>query len=314
MGIIRKALDNQRGNYLVQTMTGSVINLLVLGAIAAGLVAVMFAQAGVAAKTSVSNQINQASSSLRSDVQWAGNIPAASATEKSVRIVVPGFGGSPGTPILDAGGSPVLDASGNPTYEPGTAIEAGCKTVEWTIAPKGDKTELKSLTRVYQNSTFKAAVPQTGTPGEPGYVPGQPITAGSATGVMACSGAIKSERDEVVVNDVGSDAMFTYLNVGGSTLVQDPASVDPNDASGAFREMKVATANSDLSIQSVSDVAKLEATRIAGVKLQGKVAATNAARSSDLQVLQMATNLDRKALPVSGASSTNLETSAFTLN
>lgn len=271
-----KVLANQRGSILAQNMTGAIISMMVLGVLGAGLVAVMFAQAGVASKTAVSNQINQSSSSLRSDVQWAGNIAATTATDKAMTVVVPGFGGG-----------------------------EKCKVVNWSIAPNGDRTELKTLTRVYQNSTFQASTPL------------EPVSAGSSSGVMGCSGAIVSERSEVLINDVGPDASFTYLNAGGSTLVPDPASVLPTDVDPEqkIREMKVSVPNPAPAMNlTAANRAKKEATRIAGVEFTGKVAATSNTRATDLDVVQMAENLNRKNLPVSGTESTNLETVSFSLN
>lgn len=93
-GRARAALGNERGD-LVASLVGSVLMMLVLGAVVVGMVTTGQFQGNISGKTEVTGQLASAESAFRSDVRWASAVtPGDVDPGSSVEFTVPGRGGT----------------------------------------------------------------------------------------------------------------------------------------------------------------------------------------------------------------------------
>lgn len=181
----RKLSSDERGITIPSTIVGAVGMIIVILGVSATMVFLLMAQINITASTSVTNQMNQPSSALRSDATLAGNIPAVTATEDRLEFIIPGHQ------------SDSLDG-------------AGCRVSEWFVRESPTTPanhELVNIERVYAGSTFSQ--PSTANP----------VTPFSIEGASVCTGELVTSRETVQINDTGESAGFTYFNGRGNELV-----------------------------------------------------------------------------------------------
>jgi alpha-tubulin suppressor-like RCC1 family protein len=85
---VAAALRGQRGDYLAQTMIGSVVSMLVLGVVAAGIMGASTFQAQMAVRSNVTNEAATTDSAMRTDLTWASSLAVTDA--RKFKLTVPG--------------------------------------------------------------------------------------------------------------------------------------------------------------------------------------------------------------------------------
>ncbi|MBG0738878.1 hypothetical protein IV500_05510 [Paeniglutamicibacter antarcticus] len=136
----RQHLRNESGDFMISTIIGSIIMMVVIGAIAAGVLGIALFQKVVTEKSDVTSEAAMADSTLRSDILWASSITATD--NKKVELTVPGRAGacrvatwtiSPGDEGKTAVGVsvvsyPTTDATVNPVRCSGTPTAPSVQT------------------------------------------------------------------------------------------------------------------------------------------------------------------------------------------
>jgi type II secretory pathway pseudopilin PulG len=89
---VKERLNNEAGNFMVSTLIGSMVMMVVIGAIAAGVLGIALFQKAITEKSDVTKEAAMADSTLRSDVLWASSITATDS--KKVELTVPGTNGA----------------------------------------------------------------------------------------------------------------------------------------------------------------------------------------------------------------------------
>jgi hypothetical protein len=85
------ALRSEAGNYMITTIVGSVVLLIVIGAIAAGIVAISLFQQATSDRSDTTKQAAVTDSTFRNDVLWASSITPTDSHK--VQMTVPGQDG-----------------------------------------------------------------------------------------------------------------------------------------------------------------------------------------------------------------------------
>lgn len=181
----RRFFADERGISIPSTIVGAIGMMVVIAGVLATMIFVLMAQINITAATSVTNQMNQPSSALRSDATLAGNIPAVTANETRLEFIIPGHQ------------STALDG-------------AGCRVSEWIVRESETSPgiyELANIERIYAGSTFSQPSPEN------------PVTPFSVQGASVCTGELVTSRETVQINDTGDQAGFTYFNGRGNELV-----------------------------------------------------------------------------------------------
>lgn len=180
---MRALRQDQSGVSVASSMVGAIAMILVIGGVTSTMLFLLRAQIDITAATSVSTQMNQATSALRSDVTLAGNIPARTAEADRVEFIIPGH------------------------QNPGND-NAGCRLSIWEVDhdEERDLHQLVNREEIYSATTF--AQPSEGSR----------ITPYSTAGASICTGELVNERETVYVNDTGSAAGFAYFNGRGNEL------------------------------------------------------------------------------------------------
>ena len=88
----RQRLSNEAGNFMITNLIGSVVMLVVIGAIAAGVLGIALYQKAITEKSDVTKEAAIADATLRSDILWASSITATD--NKKVELTVPGQNGA----------------------------------------------------------------------------------------------------------------------------------------------------------------------------------------------------------------------------
>lgn len=88
----RQHLLNESGNFMVSTLIGSLVMMVVIGAIAAGVLGIALFHEAITKKSDVTKEAAMADSTLRSDILWASSITATDS--KKVQLTVPGQNGT----------------------------------------------------------------------------------------------------------------------------------------------------------------------------------------------------------------------------
>lgn len=180
----RKLASDERGLSIPSTIVGAVGMILVIVGVTAAMIFLLQAQINITASTSVTNQMNQPSSALRSDATLAGNIPAVTAEQDRLEFIIPGH---------------ETEATGG----------AGCRVSEWVVRESPTTPanhELVNIERVYAGSTFAQPGPET------------PVTPFSVEGASVCTGELVTSRETIHINDTGAEAGFSYYNGRGNEL------------------------------------------------------------------------------------------------
>lgn len=87
----RQHINNEAGNFMITTLIGSIVMLVVIGAIAAGVLGIALYQKAITEKSDVTKEAAIADATLRSDILWASTITATDS--KKVELTVPGQDG-----------------------------------------------------------------------------------------------------------------------------------------------------------------------------------------------------------------------------
>lgn len=87
----RQRLQSEAGNFMVSTMIGSIVMMVVIGAIAAGVLGIALFQKVATDKSDVTKEASIADAALRSDILWASSITATDS--KKFELTVPGLEG-----------------------------------------------------------------------------------------------------------------------------------------------------------------------------------------------------------------------------
>ncbi|HEX9086502.1 MAG TPA: hypothetical protein VF867_03120 [Arthrobacter sp.] len=85
---VRKALRGEAGSYMINTIIGSIVMTVVVGAIAAGILGLLLFQQAVTDRTDITKQVSLTDSTFRSDVLWASTINVTD--NHTVEMTVPG--------------------------------------------------------------------------------------------------------------------------------------------------------------------------------------------------------------------------------
>jgi type II secretory pathway pseudopilin PulG len=89
---IQELLRNESGNFMISTIIGSMVMMVVIGAIAAGVLGIALFQKAITDKSEVTKQAAMADATLRSDILWASSITATD--DKKVQLTVPAQNGA----------------------------------------------------------------------------------------------------------------------------------------------------------------------------------------------------------------------------
>jgi hypothetical protein len=89
---VRDHLRDESGNFMISTIIGSMVMMVVIGAIAAGVLGIALFQKAITEKSDVTKEAALADSTLRSDILWASSITATDS--KKVELTVPGQNGA----------------------------------------------------------------------------------------------------------------------------------------------------------------------------------------------------------------------------
>jgi hypothetical protein len=89
---VRDHLRDESGNFMISTIIGSMVMMVVIGAIAAGVLGIALFQKAITEKSDVTKEAALADSTLRSDILWASSIAATDG--KTVELTVPGQNGA----------------------------------------------------------------------------------------------------------------------------------------------------------------------------------------------------------------------------
>jgi hypothetical protein len=113
---IKEILRDQTGNFLVGTLIGSVVTLLLVGAIGSAIVLLFTAQSKVGASNGATTEVTAVDAALRTDIRFASAIIASG--DRAVSFTVPG--------------------------------EAGrCRTADWSVQEKDGVTHLVRIVTQY---------------------------------------------------------------------------------------------------------------------------------------------------------------------
>lgn len=89
---VKHVLRDERGNLMISALIGSVITLVVIGAIGAGILGIALFQKAITERSEVTQEAAVADSTLRSDILWASVITATNSSK--VELTVPGRNGA----------------------------------------------------------------------------------------------------------------------------------------------------------------------------------------------------------------------------
>lgn len=88
----RTILKGESGNFMISALIGSLVMMVVIGAIAAGILGIALYQKAITEKSDVTMEAARADGTLRSDVLWASSITATDSTK--LELTVPGQNGA----------------------------------------------------------------------------------------------------------------------------------------------------------------------------------------------------------------------------
>lgn len=132
---VKEALNNESGNLLIQAMTGSIISLISIGAVAAGITGIAQFQVKQQLRADVAHQASVTDTAFRGDIMWASALNPVD--DRRVDFVGPGPNG-------------------------------GCKASTWLIEDGGEKTQVRVTTTAYPVLGTDAGGPAcTGEAAEP---------------------------------------------------------------------------------------------------------------------------------------------------
>lgn len=144
---LKTSLRSESGNFMVTSMVGALVMLIVVGAVAAGVLGIGLFQKAITDRSDLTKEAAMADSLLRSDILWASTITA---TDKHrVELTVPGQNGrcrvATWTVVSAPGGAtdvnvsvvnyPSFDAASNPVRCSGTGSEPTTQTIISDAAP-----------------------------------------------------------------------------------------------------------------------------------------------------------------------------------
>jgi hypothetical protein len=89
---VRQHLRDESGNFMVSTSIGSMVMMVVIGAIAAGVLGIALFQKAITEKSDVTKGAAIADATLRSDILWASSIAATDS--RKLELTVPGRDGT----------------------------------------------------------------------------------------------------------------------------------------------------------------------------------------------------------------------------
>ena len=115
----RRLLGNERGSILPGTIAGSLLNLIVLGIIAAAISGQAFLHLNMSKRSAQISAVALSDTTLRSDIAWAGKVTA-----------------NPGTLILES------------------SVDGRCRTAAWAVIPEPAGARLERTTSF--SDTFAA--------------------------------------------------------------------------------------------------------------------------------------------------------------
>lgn len=132
----KQRLRSEAGNFMVTTMVGSLISLVVVGAIAAGILGIALFQKVIIEKADVTKEAAMTDATLRSDILWASSITPVN--QYKVELTVPGQNGR-------------------------------CRVATWSLAPGTEGRSIVDVIVVSYPTTDSTVNPVrcTGEPGEP---------------------------------------------------------------------------------------------------------------------------------------------------
>lgn len=133
-----EALKGEAGNTMIQTLVGSIVSLVSIGAIAAGIAGITQFQVKQQLRADITNQATLTDSTFRTDVLWAAAVTPVD--EHRVEFTVPG-------------------------------PASGCKLSVWNIEPAGERTQVRVTTTSYPQLDTATGAPEcAGEPSEPASV------------------------------------------------------------------------------------------------------------------------------------------------
>lgn len=164
----RQHLNNEAGNFMISTMIGSVVMLVVIGAIASGILGIALYQKAITEKSDVTMEAARADATLRSDILWAASIAATDS--KKVELTVPGQNGrcrvatwtigpgAEGRTAVDVSvvNYPAVDATVNPVRCSGEPTEPSSQTI---ISDAGPASTFTYANAGGRELTFTAGAP-----------------------------------------------------------------------------------------------------------------------------------------------------------
>lgn len=187
---IKEAMRNQNGNFLIGTLVGSIVSLLLIGIIGAVIALLVTMQSKVGAADDTTREVTAVSSALGTDARFASTI--APAGDRAVSFTVPGEAGQCRTAdwsVQDTEGAtqlvrtvtqyPQYDATVNPVRCGGTASAPETTVMARKIDP--------STTFGYANAGGRELVSGTGTlvPAAAGTRPASVMASSWNSGALA---------------------------------------------------------------------------------------------------------------------------------
>lgn len=138
---IKDRLGNQAGNLMINSLVGSIVTLIIIGATGAGVLSMVLIHKAINEGSQVTHEMALTDSTFRSDVLWASTITATDSTR--VELTVPGQNGrcrlsawavdtlADGTKDITVSviNYPSYDATVNPVRCSGTPDPASTQTI-----------------------------------------------------------------------------------------------------------------------------------------------------------------------------------------
>lgn len=129
----KRHLRSEAGNFMINSLIGSMVMMVVIGATAAGILGIAMFQKAISDRSEVTQEAAVADATFRSDVLWASSITATDNSQ--VELVVPGQNGR-------------------------------CRVATWSISPAADGTMTVDVS-VVNYPAFDASVNPVRCSGEP---------------------------------------------------------------------------------------------------------------------------------------------------
>ncbi|ACL42092.1 hypothetical protein Achl_4141 (plasmid) [Pseudarthrobacter chlorophenolicus A6] len=237
---VRQILQSEAGNYMITTLIGALVMLVVIGAIASGILGIALFQKIITDRSDVTKEAALTDSTLRSDILWASSITATDGHR--LELTVPGQNGRCRVAtwaIAPAGGGkatvdvtvvdyPSADSTVNPVRCAGEPSAPSTQTIITDADPASSFTYANAGGRqlVYTGGTASLAGPEAAPGGVPAKVWSSPkLAAVALTTTVANSTDRKREyriaqtADNLSVIQEAADAPTHFVPEGDLTAL-----------------------------------------------------------------------------------------------